>query len=246
MPEDYDGELGAQEKEAEAEAEKRRGAKEKRKKLLAAGAGLAAGILVLLGMLFFVLSAVDSCNKNQAKTELKKNATRRYNYVEPDYDLDIFEDEGYMAKDRDVWINGGALKTVITEANRANYSPEMQFMYDLVNIIIQGDYAAYNKIFTADYLANADEEDMRERFTMQQLFQIEIECVGYRQQGDVSYSDMMLIYRIRNNNGTFRNDLDYNDEGYIPVVYRLVADKNGEIKARGLLTQSQYMSGLYD
>ena len=171
--------------------------------------------------------------------------TRRYNYVDPDYDLNIFEDEGYMEKDRNIWVTQDILKTVITDDNRTTYTPEVQFIYDLVHIIIKGDYIEYNRFFTADYLENAG-DDLREFFTMQQLFQIEIESLNYTEVGAISYSDIMLTYRIRNNNGTFRNDLDYNDDGYIPVVYRLVTDQNGAIKIRDLMTHNQYRSGLYD
>ena len=244
MP-DYDRELEAEENEAAAKMIKQREIMAKRKKILARGAFFVVGAFALLGVLLLILSAVDSCTKNQAKAELEKSMTRRYNYVDPDYDLNILEDEGYMAKDRNIWVSQGILKTVITDDNRTNYSLEIQFMYDLVNIIIKGDYIEYNKLFTADYLENAG-DDLRERFTMQQLFQIEIEPLDYTEAGALLYSDIMLSYRIRNNNGTFRNDLDYNDDGYIPVVYRLVTDKNGEIKIRDLLTHYKYSSGLYD
>jgi len=243
MPEDYGRELEAEQKEAEERAAKQRELNAKRKKILAVGALSVAGILALLGILLLILSAVDSCVKDQAKADLEKNP-RRYNYVDPDYELDILEDEGYLAKDRNIWFNDGILKTVITDDNRTNYAPEVQFMYDVINTIIKGDYIAYNKIFTEDYLKNAG-DDLRERFTMQQLFEIEFEYVGYREEGNLKYSDMMVIYRIRNNNGTFRNDLDYNDDGYIPVVYMLVTDQYGEIKVKNLMTRLKYSSGLY-
>ena len=244
MPENYDNELEILEKEAQEKAVKQREANAKRKKILAAGALLVAGALALLGILLLILSAVDGCTKDRAKAELEKSMTRRYNYVDPDYELNILEDDGYLAKDRNIWFNNGTLKTVITQDNRSNYSPEVQFMYDVVNMIIKGDYIEYNNIFTADYLKNAG-DDLRERFTMQQLFQIELEYADYREEGDLAYSDIILIYRIRNNNGTFRNDLDYNDEGYIPVVYRLSTDQNGEIKVWDLMTHYKYRSGLY-
>ncbi|MCL2813527.1 MAG: hypothetical protein FWD23_02885 [Oscillospiraceae bacterium] len=244
MPENYDDELEILEKEAEEKAARQREINAKRKKILAAGALFAAGALALLGILLLILSAVDGCTKDRAKAELEKSMTRRYNYVDPDYELDILKDDGYLAKDRNIWFNNGTLKTVITEDNRSTYSPETQFMYDVINIIIKGDYIAYNNLFTADYLQNAG-DDLRERFTMQQLFQIEFEYENYWEEGNTAYSDITLIYRIRNNNGTFRNDLDYNDDGYIPVVYRLSKDQNGEIKVWDLMTHYKYRSGLY-
>jgi len=244
MPDDYGRELEAEQKEAEERAAKQREIKAKRKKILAAGVFTVGGAFVVLVAILLIFTALDEFSKNRAKAEIERNP-RRYNYVDPDYALDIFEDEGYLAKDRNIWFADGILKTVITDDNRSNYTPEAQFMYDVINTIIKGDYMAYNKIFTEDYKKNAG-DDLRERFTMQQLFEIEFECVGYREEGKVKYTDMMVIYRIRNNNGTFRNDLDYNDEGYIPVVYMLVTDAEGSIKVHNLMTRLKYSSGLYD
>jgi cell division septal protein FtsQ len=79
MPEDYDNELEAAEKEAEEREIKKREANAKRKKILAAGVLSVAGALALLGSLLLILSAADGCTKNLAKAELEKTMTRRYN-----------------------------------------------------------------------------------------------------------------------------------------------------------------------
>jgi len=233
------------EERSEEEIVAQRKKSEKRKKILAAAVLCVAGVFALFGILLLILSGASRCTKEQAKTQLEDELRRSYNYVDPDYELNIFEDEGYLAKDREIWFNDGVVKTIITDSNLGNYAPEIQFMYNVVNLIIKGDYVAYNKIFTENYLQNAG-DDLRERFTMQQLFQIELQYVNRWQEGSTVFSDIMLTYRIRNNNGTFRNDLDYNDEGTIPVIYRLSTDAEGTIQASNMLTYSKYYSGLYE
>ncbi|MCL1857850.1 MAG: hypothetical protein FWF92_01275 [Oscillospiraceae bacterium] len=218
--------------------------KEKRKKIVLIFIGVIIAIIILLGLIVLILSAVNNYSRNQTKANIDKETRRSYIYPEPDYDFNIFDDESYMKLDRGVWFNDGVVKTVMTDENYKNYTPELQFMYNVINIIINGDYEEYNKIFTDEYLKNAG-DDLREEFTMQQLFEIELEYLDYGESEDGLYSDIQLIYRIRNNNGTFRNDLDFNDSGAIPVVYSLISDSSGIIKVTGLTTYYKYTTGLY-
>lgn len=224
---------------------KQREQREKRKKILIIAAGVIIGLFILFGLITLILSGISSYSKNKTKSNIDKETRRSYIYPDPDYDFDIFGDDGYMVLDRGVWYNDGVMKTVIKPENFSDYTYELQFMYDVINLIINGDYIEYNKIFTDDYIKNA-EDDLRERFTMQQLFGIELEYADYTESGNIKYSDIKVTYRIRNNNGTFRNDLDFNDEGSIPVVYRLVTGSDGVIKVTGLLTYYKYISGLYE
>lgn len=223
--------------------------RKKRKKIVLIAIGAAAGIFLLFGLVTLILSGVDSVMKNRNIDAVDKASTsgnRSYIYPEAKYDYNIFEDNFYMNQtDRSVRVTDGVVTTVISEDNYDMYSPEIQFMYGVIELIIKGDYVGYNKIFTDDYIKNAG-NDLRERFTMQQLFELELEIVNYEESAAEALCDVRVSYRIRNNNGTFRNDLDYNDDGALPVVYKLVCnlDKT-EIKVDGLLTYYKYMSGLY-
>ena len=223
---------------------KQREQREKRKKIFLIAVCVVIGAFVLFGLITLILSGINNYTKSQGRERID-NATRRsYIYPEPDYDFNIFEDEGYMQSDRRIWFNDGVAKTVMTDDNYKDYSIEMQFMFKVINYIINGDYEEYNKIFTDDYIKNAG-NDLRERFTMQQLFEIELEYVDYIESENKTNSDIKVTYRIRNNNGTFRNDLDFNDAGSCPVVYKLVSDSTG-VKVTGLLTFYKYTTGLYD
>jgi len=215
--------------------------RERKKKILKASAGVIIGVFVLFVILVLVLSGIDGCMKNQRRAEIDSLTRWDYIYPDPDYDYNIFEDDAYMATDRQVWFSDGVMKTTIAEDDYI--SAEIKFMCGVIELIINGDYEEYNKIFTDAYIRSAG-GDWRERFTMQQLFNIELEYVDVRESGNVLYSDIMLTYRIRNNNGTFRKDLDVND-GILPVVYSLVTDSAGVIKVAGVLTYVKYSTGLY-
>ena len=217
--------------------------KEKRKKMLLIAVFVVVGIFVVFGLTVVVLSAITNYLNDQRKAEYDKSMARSYVYPKADYDLDIFEDSGYLALDRSVWFNDGAARTVIKDYNLANYSPELRFMYNVVNLIINGNYTEYNKIFTDDYLKTAG-GDLRERFTMQQLYNIELEIVDMNTSSDVTNTVISVSYMIRNNNGTFRNDLDYNEEAIRSVVYMLTTT-GSDIKVTNLMPLSKYTAGLY-
>ena len=223
--------------------------KEKRKKILIAVVLIVIGTFLIFGAVALILSAVQNFYQDEWRANEAERMRQSYNFYPADYAFNIFSDEGYLAMDRNVWVlTHGAVRTVITDENRGEYSPEIQFMYDVVNLIINGEYIEYNNLFTEDCFekASQDERDLfeREEFTMQQLFEIELEAVGYTEEINLAYSDIKLIYRIRNNNGTFRRDVGPND-GARAVVYTLVTDREGEIKIDRILTHNMYGSGLY-
>ena len=222
--------------------------KEKKKKILLIAVLVVFGMFLILGAATLVLSAVHNGNLDRRRTEEEERTMRSYVYPPADYGFDIFDDETYMGLDRNVWVSDGAARTVISDSNKNSYSTELQFMYDVIDLIINGDYTGYNKIFTDDCFDGASDEMRRlfekDRFTMQQLFEIELEHLHSHEEGGSLYADIKVTYRIRNNNGTFRNDLDFED-GARPVVYSLVNDRDGEIKTGKIMTYSMYLSGLY-
>jgi len=221
--------------------------KEKRKKVLFIAVSVIVGIFIVFGLTVLILSGVKNYLQDKRKAEYDSKMNKSYVYPPADYDLNIFDDSGYMGLDRNVWFNDGAAKTVITDDNLKNYSPELQFMYNVINLIINGDYTEYNKIFTDDYIRTAG-ENLRDRFTMQQLYNIELEIEDYSQtntaSGLITQSVIVVNYMIRNNNGTFRNDLDYNEEAIREVVYMLTTTESG-IKVTNYMPLSKYEAGLY-
>ena len=232
--------------EDEDEIIKKREERAKRKKIVLIAVGAVIGIFILVGLITLILSAVDNYNKSKTRDREEKPLKQTNIFPEADYDYNIFDDDAYMILDRGIWFNyEGVAKTVMTDANLNSYPVDAQFMYKVIDLIINGDYEEYNKIFTDDYIKKSG-DNFREQFTMQKLFEIEIELIDSGQLGDnTDYWDIQLTYRIKDNNGTFRSDLEFNDEGARPVIYRLIADKTG-LKVSSILTKGQYYSGAYN
>jgi len=222
--------------------------KEKKKKILMIAVLAVVGMFLVLGIATLVLSGINNSIKAQHMSGYDQDLMKSYVYPPADYGFNIFDDETYMGLDRNVWISDGAVRTVMSETNKVNYADELQFMYDVLNFIINGDYVEYNKIFTEDCFDDASDAVKRifqkDRFTMQQLFEMELEYLQRYEQNNQAYTDVKVTYRIHSNNGTFRPDLDFED-GSRPVVYTLAAEGDA-FKVSKLLTYSMYLSGLYD
>ncbi|MCL2095412.1 MAG: hypothetical protein FWH10_00740 [Oscillospiraceae bacterium] len=230
--------------------------KEKRKKILKIIVLSVTGVFLLSFLTIFILSAVQNYINDRETAKIEEENIWAGPFPEANYGFNIFDDAAYLELDRNIRFNDGGTVTVMTEENKSSYAPELQFMYDAINLIINGDYTEYNKIFTEDYIAAAG-DNLPERFTMQQLFEIELEYLGntghagHNHAGQVNPAsrldiDIQLTYKIRNNNGTFRNDLDFDASYSRAVVYMLVAEPDGsDIKVDKILTQRQYESGRF-
>lgn len=203
---------------------------QKKKKILITAVLIVVGIFVLVGISLLILSAIQQYIQ---ETKIQEYETPRYSYVYPDTDWDrnIFEESYYMGFDRSIKYNDGIATTTISEENKTSYPAEVQYMYDVVNLIINGDYEEYNKIFADEYWELISKEDLLMRqlgFTMQPLYDIEIANVSSTESE--TNIDVQLSYKIYKNDGTFRNDMSYDDGEILPVIYRLVTDSTGQIK----------------
>ena len=226
--------------------------KEKKKKILIIAVISVVALFVIAGLVLLILAGIDNAKRNKEREELDALTKENLIFVEPDYNLDIFEDDYYMQLDRYYWITDGFTRTIITDENSASYSPELNFVRQMIANAIAGNYIDYNAMFTQEYLNSAG-DDLREMFTMQQIHNIELEVLESNtiraEAGEFETTSVIKVsYMIRDNNGTFRNDLE---EGAIrPIVYMLKSqtDANNytQIKATGMMLHIKYQSGLYD
>jgi hypothetical protein len=214
----------------------------KKKKLFITGLCIIIAVFIIIALISLILQAVN--HSVQERRWQQHEDAARVHYVYPpdtDWDRNIFEDSFYMSLDRMVRYSDGMAVTGMTEENKNTYPPEAQFMFDVIQLIINGDYDAYNDIFADEYWENVKIEDVRAEFTMQPLYNIEMEIVG----GTETTTDVKLSYMISKNDGTFRNDLPFNEPTVRPVVYRLVTipfiDENGERQSEiKVLSKSNY------
>ncbi len=145
-----------------------------------------------------------------------------YTYV--NYDEDVYEDEGWLALNRDIlYIYGAQSSEVSLEEDGAAYGEGLLFFQTYFNAVVAGDNDVYRTLFWDTYF----EEEVNfayppKPFAPQKLYNISVE---YLRAEDVIVSETesksyyVVKYMIRHNNDTFRPDLD--DNSTIPLLFEL-------------------------
>ena len=82
------------------------------------------------------------------------------------------------------------------------------FFHDYINCIIRGDYGSYPSFYTEKCKSDPNFK-MPEKFTMQGLYEIHIEFMGFEtNEAGEPVSELYYVdYRIYKNNGTYRRDI---------------------------------------
>lgn len=173
-----------------------------------------------------LLGAMSAKDKNQPQ----KGTT--YLFYEPDYDKDILKDENYLELDRTVKFENPDNGITYAIVN-GNMDEVPTIMHDSVGLIcnfvdyaIKGESKMLNQLFSQEYIDAGGKTKMD--FTMQQLYNIKITYVTSSSEVidgfTVESYDYWLEYMIRQNNGTFRNDME---SDCIKKEYVRVTDRNG-------------------
>ena len=122
-----------------------------------------------------------------------------------DEDFDIMEYDEYLGLNRLVMYQEGNISTSIDDKTVQKYNDSLILMYDLIGYIIAGDSEGYNSLVYP-------KEDKKKDFTQQQLYDILIIRHSRTQmKGDNGiYTEYVykLEYKIHENNGSFRNDIE--------------------------------------
>ena len=173
-----------------------------------------------------LLGAMSAKDKNQPQ----KGTT--YLFYEPDYDKDILKDENYLELDRTVKFENpdNGITYAIVNGNMDEVPTIMHdsvgLICDFVDYAIQGESEMLNQLFSQEYIDAGGKTKMD--FTMQQLYNIKITYVTSSSEVidgfTVESYDYWLEYMIRQNNGTFRNDME---SDCIKKEYVRVTDRNG-------------------
>jgi len=199
---------------------------QKKKKRLLIAVLVVIGAFALVGIVLFIATIISTGIGDELLRESPEGSDEiRYIFPDTDWDRNVFEESVYMSRYREIQYNDGVATTVITEENKEFRPPAVQFMYDVVWLIINGDYEKYNEIFADEYWENGGKDY---EFPMQALYNIEIQIID--ESDDKTSADVSLSYMMYKNDGMFRSDLPYDEEALRPFVYRLIMDDEGKIK----------------
>ena len=140
-------------------------------------------------------------------------------------DENIFENLQYVSKNRTIYYcddsYGYEHSAPITEENRTEYEAEVLFAEVYLNMVILGDETALRGMCSQSYLEKNSIPD----FTQQMLYDINIYAYRTEHLDDggklVTYK---LMYKIMQNNGTYRRDVGSDGARPEYLVLRVSAD----------------------
>ena len=192
--------------------------------------------IILISLLAFIVlyyAVIDRIDIDSLFSKYDGPTSPTIIFYTANYDEDIFKDSAYMDLDRFIYFNSGIEKTPINENGETNYSgygEVVEFLGNMVDLIIAGDYESYNDCFSSVYYANKL-NTKKDAFTMQKLYNITIAKYSETQVSDDdgnNYTEYIytLEYMIYKNNGTFRNDIG---SDAIRTQYIKLTDRTGEI-----------------
>ena len=199
----------------------RESTKRLKRRMIIVIACLAVFTVIAIPLISF-LERVETASTPE-EVETKKESTIIFH--NPDWDLDIMRDPGYLALNRTVYycdIQYG-MTVALDEKNQNNYGPAVVVLNRMIELIIHGDADGYNELLSHNYFENHDPEPP---FTMQQLYDIKLTKIKETETsaGYTQY-EFEVEYRIRNNDGTFRTDID---DGESRKQYFILSDSTGK------------------
>ncbi len=142
-----------------------------------------------------------------------------------DYNENIYEDKEYMDKNRYLSYEKGGDTFTITNGDYAFYGPTIEFFAEYFDAVINGEYETYNDFFTEAYF---EKQSNKSRFTPQKLYDINVKYKSTTAlEGDVTSYIYYVDYKIFENNGTFRNDIE--SDASRTLVYELHLYPDGKV-----------------
>ena len=177
-------------------------------------------VLILLTPALLLLGSNDGGDDNGGRAEIE--------FADPLLSVDIYTDEDYMDLDRRIYytlVDGYETTVPIPEGEEIHYSTEVRLLVRLINAAIAGDTDTYNACFSKEYIETSGEFAP---FTMQKLYDISIVDYTYSAVAPSGYTSVRvygLRYKIKDNNGSLRDDIG--SDGEIEQRVSVVKDANG-------------------
>ncbi|MBQ8578714.1 MAG: hypothetical protein IJ449_12235 [Clostridia bacterium] len=145
-------------------------------------------------------------------------------FAPQDFEENIFENSGYMAKDRDIcYISGSQSNEVALDEDGSFYGAGLVFFQNYFNCLVNGDHTHYADFFTEDYASDSANLPLpTSPFTMQKIYNI---SVDFRSSDTVIVSEnekkqyYVVKYAIYQNNGSFRSDIE--PDTVVPLLFEV-------------------------
>lgn len=139
-------------------------------------------------------------------------------------DFDILEYEEYLKYDRTIqYCYTAGVQVSVNDKTLSNYDASFRLIYELIGTLIAGDSDAYNELVHED-VGHFDS------FTQQQVYDVVITkySESTKQSETGSYSEYVYVveYKIHENNGTYRKDIE--SDANRPQ-YFVINDSTGEL-----------------
>ena len=139
-------------------------------------------------------------------------------------DFDILEYEEYLKYDRTIqYFYTAGVQVSVNDKTLSSYDASFRLIYELIGTLIAGDSDAYNELVHED-VGHFDS------FTQQQVYDVVITkySESTKQSETGSYSEYVYVveYKIHENNGTYRKDIE--SDANRPQ-YFVINDSTGEL-----------------
>ena len=193
-------------------------------------------LLVLITMLvaLLVLNSIDfdAFSKDKDPQFIEMGGTDRvlgdHHFATPDYDQNILLDKDYLSKDRGMYYTYGN-ETYYIDNNYSDYDRFCVFFGEYFDALVNGDEKKVNSMLTASFIS---ENGLYDDFTMQKIYSRRVTLKSHTiiEEGEYygyTRATFEVIYKILDNDGTFRRDIMYDEER--PLIFELL-EKNGTVR----------------
>ncbi len=194
--------------------------------------GIIIAFIAMLAVVLITYVIIPGIGKLAEYIESQKDDGFKSDYMDDikslsfhpaDYNENIFEDEEYMSLNRYLSYTKGSDTYTITNDDYSPYDVTVGFFAEYFESVINGEYETYDKYFTEEYF---EDNSNKERFTPQKLYDINVKYKSSTPiQGATSYI-YYVTYKIFENNGTFRNDIESDSERLLVYELHLYEDGN--------------------
>ena len=194
--------------------------KKMRKKLLIAIAATVGVVALLIATLLIT----KACQKEEEAFSLPDS------YFYPTYPGDIFEYADYMDKRPDVILycedpDGLGRTTSIDAGREDEFSPEVLYLRDFLEIMMHADVDAYNACFNEIYYKKHQKQAA---FSQQMIYEAEIRFASEETatNGEKT-ATYYLFYKLYQNDGSLRRDVG--SDAVVPMRVVLHTTPEGQI-----------------